>query len=80
VGCYISGSRLVGVLKLPDAIEILCSTAIDDEITTECSAACIIYKGFERVNRYSDRLFASFTQSGCLNLWTVEVSETLLLV
>jgi len=39
-----------------DAIEILCYTAIEDEIVTECSATCIIYKDFE-----SKRIRRSFT-------------------
>ncbi|EKQ68958.1 hypothetical protein OsccyDRAFT_1560 [Leptolyngbyaceae cyanobacterium JSC-12] len=43
----LAGSRLAWLLKLPDAIEILCSTTIGDEIVTECSATCIIYKDFE---------------------------------
>jgi len=42
--------------QLPYAIEILCSTAIDDEVVTECSATCILYKGFE-----SRRIRRSFT-------------------
>ncbi len=39
--------------QLPYAIEILCSTAIDDEIITQCSATCILYKDHEtrRVRR-----------------------------
>lgn len=52
----VAGSRLAWLLKLPDAIEILCSTAIDDEIVTECSATCIIYKDFE-----SKQIRRSFT-------------------
>lgn len=52
----LAGSRLAWLLKLPDAIEILCSTAIDDEIVTECSATCIIYKDFE-----SKQIRRSFT-------------------
>lgn len=52
----VAGSRLSWLLKLPDAIEILCSTAIDDEIVTECSATCIIYKDFE-----SKQIRRSFT-------------------
>jgi hypothetical protein len=43
----VAGSRLAWLLKLPDAIEILCSTTINDEIVTECSATCIIYRDFE---------------------------------
>ncbi|MGF1938898.1 MAG: hypothetical protein RM347_031850 [Nostoc sp. ChiQUE02] len=52
----LAGSRLAWLLKLPDAIEILCSTTIDDEIVTECSATCIIYKDFE-----SKQIRRSFT-------------------
>ncbi|GET38957.1 hypothetical protein [Microseira wollei] len=52
----LAGSRLAWLLKLPDAIEILCSTAIEDEIVTECSATCIIYKDFE-----SKQIRRSFT-------------------
>jgi hypothetical protein len=43
----LAGSRLSWLLRLPYAVEILCSTAIDDEIVTECSATCINYKDFE---------------------------------
>lgn len=44
----LAGSPLSWLLKLPYAIEILCSTALDTgEIVTECSATCIIYKDFE---------------------------------
>jgi heterodisulfide reductase subunit A-like polyferredoxin len=28
-------------------VEILCSTAVDGEVVTECSATCINYKDFE---------------------------------
>ncbi|MEB3277925.1 MAG: hypothetical protein VKK42_03250 [Lyngbya sp.] len=52
----LAGSCLAWLLKLPDAIEILCSTAIDDEVVTECSATCIIYKDFE-----SKKIRRSFT-------------------
>lgn len=52
----LAGSRLSWLLKLPDAIEMLCSTAIDNEIVTECSATCIIYKDFE-----SKQIRRSFT-------------------
>lgn len=52
----LAGSRLAWLLKLPDAIEILCSTTIDDEVVTECSATCIIYKDFE-----SKKIRRSFT-------------------
>jgi hypothetical protein len=43
----IAGSSLSWLIQLPDSIEILCSTALDDEIITECSATCINYKDFE---------------------------------
>ncbi|WP_445240363.1 hypothetical protein [Microcoleus vaginatus] len=44
----IAGSSLSWLIQLPDAIEILCSTAEEDgEIVTECSATCINYKDFE---------------------------------
>lgn len=44
----IAGSSLSWLIQLPDAIEILCSTAeADGEIVTECSATCINYKDFE---------------------------------
>lgn len=43
----IAGSRLSWVIQLPDSVEILCSTAVDGEVITECSATCINYKDFE---------------------------------
>jgi len=43
----IAGSTLSWLIQLPDAIEILCSTAVDGEVVTECSATCINYKDFE---------------------------------
>lgn len=43
----LAGSRLSWLLQLPYAVEILCSTATYDEIVTECSATCILYKDFE---------------------------------
>lgn len=43
----IAGSSLSWLIQLPDSIEILCSTALDGEIVTECSATCINYKDFE---------------------------------
>ncbi|MFE1746003.1 hypothetical protein [Coleofasciculus sp. H7-2] len=43
----IAGSALSWLIQLPDSIEILCSTALDGEIVTECSATCINYKDFE---------------------------------
>lgn len=43
----IAGSELSWLIQLPDAVEILCSTAAEGEIVTECSATCINYKDFE---------------------------------
>lgn len=44
----LAGSSLSWLMQLPYAIEILCSTALDNgEVVTECSATCIIYKDFE---------------------------------
>jgi hypothetical protein len=43
----IAGSDLSWLIQLPDSVEILCSTAADGEIVTECSATCINYKDFE---------------------------------
>ena len=43
----VANSSLSWLIKLPDAIEILCSTAEQDEVITECSATCINYKDFE---------------------------------
>jgi GMP synthase-like glutamine amidotransferase len=43
----IAGSPLAWLIQLPDSVEILCSTAVDGEIVTECSATCINYKDFE---------------------------------
>lgn len=43
----LAGSSLSWLMQLPYAVEILCSTAVDEEIVTECSATCIIYKDFE---------------------------------
>lgn len=43
----IAASILSWLIQLPDSIEILCSTAIGDEVVTECSATCINYKDFE---------------------------------
>ncbi len=34
-------------MQLPFAVEILCSTADETEVVTECSATCINYKDFE---------------------------------
>lgn len=43
----IAGSSLSWLIQMPDSVEILCSTAVDGEIVTECSATCINYKDFE---------------------------------
>ena len=43
----IANSSLFWLIQLPDAIEILCSTAEQGEVVTECSATCIIYRDFE---------------------------------
>jgi len=43
----LAGSQLSWLIQLPDAVEILCSTAIAGEIVTECSATCILYKDYE---------------------------------
>jgi hypothetical protein len=43
----IAGSPLAWLLQMPYAIEILCSTAHEGEVLTECSATCINYKDFE---------------------------------
>jgi GMP synthase-like glutamine amidotransferase len=43
----LAGSSLSWLMQLPYAVEILCSTAVDEEIATECSATCINYKDFE---------------------------------
>lgn len=43
----IAGSPLSWLIQLPDSVEILCSTAVESEIVTECSATCINYKDFE---------------------------------
>ena len=43
----IAGSALSWLIQLPDSLEILCSTAADGAILTECSATCINYKVFE---------------------------------
>jgi len=55
-GAILAGSHLAWLLKLPEAIEILRSTAIEDKIVTECSATGIIYKDFE-----SKQIRRSFT-------------------
>ena len=44
---FIANSSLSWLIQLPDAIEILCSTAEQGEVVTECSATCIIYRDFE---------------------------------
>lgn len=43
----IASSSLSWLMQLPYAVEILCSTAVDNEVVTECSATSIIYKDFE---------------------------------
>ncbi|MEO1622273.1 MAG: hypothetical protein AAFU53_14735 [Cyanobacteria bacterium J06632_3] len=43
----ISNSLLSWLIRLPDAIEILCSTAEDGAVVTECSATCLNYRDFE---------------------------------
>lgn len=43
----VANSLLSWLIQLPDAIEILCSTAEDGEVVTECSATCIVYTDFE---------------------------------
>ncbi|NER98236.1 MAG: hypothetical protein F6J86_31155 [Symploca sp. SIO1B1] len=43
----VANSPLSWIIKLPDALEILCSTTEDGEVVTECSATCINYKDFE---------------------------------
>jgi hypothetical protein len=43
----LAGSQLSWLIQLPDAVEILCSTTVDDEVVTECSATCILYKDYE---------------------------------
>jgi len=43
----VASSPLAWLLQLPNAVEILCSTAVGNEIITECSATCIIYRDFE---------------------------------
>ena len=43
----VANSPLSWLIKLPDAIEILCSTAENGEVVTECSATCINYQDFE---------------------------------
>lgn len=52
----IASSPLSWLIQLPDSVEILCSTAVDKEIVTECSATCINYKDFE-----SKKIRRSFT-------------------
>lgn len=43
----VANSPLSWLIQLPDAVEILCSTAEHGEVVTECSATCINYKDFE---------------------------------
>ncbi len=42
-----ANSHLFWLIKLPDAVEILCSTTEDGRVVTECSATCINYRDFE---------------------------------
>ncbi len=44
---FIANSPLSWLIKLPDAVEILCSTVENGEMVTECSATCINYRDFE---------------------------------
>jgi hypothetical protein len=43
----VANSSLSWLIQLPDAIEILCSTAEAGAVVTECSATCINYTDFE---------------------------------
>ncbi|MEM6522006.1 MAG: hypothetical protein AAF892_16340 [Cyanobacteria bacterium P01_D01_bin.71] len=43
----ITDSPISWLNKLPYAVKILCSTATNDEIVTECAATCIYYKDYE---------------------------------
>lgn len=43
----VAGSPLSWLLQLPDGLEILCSTAADGTVVTECSGTGIYYKDFE---------------------------------
>ncbi|MFM7426837.1 MAG: hypothetical protein ACKO7W_17875, partial [Elainella sp.] len=43
----LAGSQLSWLIQLPDAVEILCSTMAGDEVVTECSATCILYRDYE---------------------------------
>lgn len=43
----VANGHLSWLIKLPDAVEILCSTAEDGQVVTECSATCINYRDFE---------------------------------
>lgn len=52
----IAASPLSWLLQLPYGVEILCSTAVNDHIVTECSATCMSYKDFE-----TKRIRRSFT-------------------
>ncbi len=53
----VADSSLSWLIKLPYALEILCSTATDDKIVTKCAATCIYYKDFE--SRLVRRSFTS---------------------
>ena len=52
----VAGSELSWLLQLPDALEILCSTAAGSQVVTECSATSIYYRDFE-----TKRIRRSFT-------------------
>jgi GMP synthase-like glutamine amidotransferase len=43
----VANSPLSWLIRMPDAIEILCSTAEAGAVVTECSATCINYTDFE---------------------------------
>ncbi|MEP7322248.1 MAG: hypothetical protein ABI761_10025 [Saprospiraceae bacterium] len=43
----LAGSSLSWLMQLPYAVEILCSSAHNGELITECSATCINYKDYE---------------------------------
>jgi len=43
----VANSPLSWLIRLPDAVEILCSTAEAGAVVTECSATCINYTDFE---------------------------------
>jgi len=43
----VANTHLSWLIRLPDAVEILCSTAEAESVVTECSATCINYTDFE---------------------------------